>query len=250
MSETRTYAPLSALRAVPDPDSSLPPRADTIRVRALHGNSSRPALTARKIRALTALAAGATDLESARIASVSTKTIKSWRREPEFAKELHDLLLIQRERIEGILGRLAGEAEAVLRDALTALGDDGKTHHATRLRAAEAVLNTYVRISQKADHALAPPAGPLIVLPPGTQRMALALDDDDRSARQLPAAGVVGPPQAPDGLHLRRLAPGAGAAPPVAPDAMPIDVAPRDDESAESEQSTTTINPAAAREGA
>ncbi len=208
--------PLSALRAVADPDNRQAASDNLIRVRGRRGPYSGPAITARALRALTALAAGATDAEAARLASVSAKTIVKWRREPEFARELQGLLEIQRERIEGILATLSGECEQVLRDALNATDTETKSPaHAIRLRAAEGILGSYARIARRTEETQTQPTGPLIVLPPGTQRMALALDDGGDGRAQQP----VGPPSAPDGLHVQSL-----ALPTAPPDARPIDV--------------------------
>lgn len=231
--------PLAALRVVSGPGSggatAQPEAPNTIRVSSRPGKYSAAALGARQIRALVALASGATDEAAARVACVSQKTIVRWRRSPEFAQELQGLLVKQRERIEGILGALAAEAETVLRAALSALDDNGRPAHATRLRSAEGILSHYTRISQRIEAAPQAPVGPLIILPPGTQRMALALDAglDDRPR-------PVGPPQAPDGLFL---------SPCVAPpDDGPIDVTPlAEGERVESESSLQPTQPPEAR---
>lgn len=139
-------------------------------------------LKPKQLKALVALAAGATDEKAADVAGVSRPTIAKWRRLPAFSAALQDHLRLQRDRIQGILGALVQDSERVIRDAMSATKDDGATDHATRLRAAEASLSNYNRIAQRVEQGAAGAAGPLIVLPPGTQRMALMLDDGGAAA--------------------------------------------------------------------
>jgi hypothetical protein len=144
-------------------------------------------LTARQLRVLAALAAGLTEERAAALGKCTTAAIHRWRKWPAFAQELDRLLVQQRDRVQAMLGTLAQEAEAILRAAQGATTDDGAPAHNIRLRAAEAVLSNFVRISQRAAEASAPPSGPLIVLPPGTQRMALAVETAPSQPHQAPS---------------------------------------------------------------
>ncbi len=173
-------------------------------------------LSARQINALAGLASGLTDARAAELAHTTPSTIAKWRKLPAFVAELDNLLRFQRDRVQGLLGVLAQESETVIRDALGAVGDDGKAPaHGTRLRAAEAALSTYERISKRASEMQAPPLGPLIVLPVGTRRMALAVDTGPGPAGSLPAGPAV------DVTPPVELAPVAVTLEPPAPEGLP-----------------------------
>lgn len=143
-------------------------------------------LTPRQLRAIAALAAGGTAADAAKAARCSPATVNVWRRLPAFGAELDRLLTYQRDRVQATLGALFDKARQALEDALQATAD-GQALHPVRLRAVETILSTFERISKRAEALPLGAAGPLIVLPPGTQRMALAVSTDAEPPPERPA---------------------------------------------------------------
>lgn len=103
-------------------------------------------LTARQVRALEKLAAGARIAEAARAAHVSVSTVKRWLADDAFRAELDKL---QTESLQILARRLAalGDAAAgALQDAL-----DASQPVSTRLRAATVVFDRLVTVYEFAD---------------------------------------------------------------------------------------------------
>jgi hypothetical protein len=135
-------------------------------------------LKPKQIKALAALASGLSDAEAGALCKAAPSTVHAWRRLPAFSSELDRLLRIQRDRIQAALGSCAERAVTRLSEALDAVDPEtGMALQGVRLRAAETTLGNFARVSQRqVDAGMTLPAGPLIVLPAGTQRIALVAD--------------------------------------------------------------------------
>jgi hypothetical protein len=139
---------------------------------------SDTSLKPKQIKALAALASGLSDAEAGALCKAAASTVHAWRRQPAFSSELDRLLRIQRDRIQAALGSCAERAVTRLSEALDAVDPEtGMALQGVRLRAAETTLGNFARVSQRlVDAGMTLPAGPLIVLPAGTQRIALVAD--------------------------------------------------------------------------
>jgi hypothetical protein len=140
--------------------------------------SGDTSLKPKQIKALAALASGLSDAEAGALCKAAASTVHAWRRLPAFSSELDRLLRIQRDRIQAALGSCAERAVTRLSEALDAVDPEtGMALQGVRLRAAETTLGNFARVSQRqVDAGMTLPAGPLIVLPAGTQRIALVAD--------------------------------------------------------------------------
>jgi hypothetical protein len=159
--------------------------------------SGDTSLKPKQIKALAALAAGLSDAEAGALCKAAPSTVHAWRRLPAFSSELDRLLRIQRDRIQAALGSCAERAVTRLSEALDAVDPEtGMALQGVRLRAAETTLGNFARVSQRqVDAGMTLPAGPLIVLPAGTQRIALVADTGPAQPAGDGGHGQAQPPQ-------------------------------------------------------
>lgn len=91
-----------------------------------------------QLKAIAALASGASVIDAAAQAGVDRSTLYRWKEIPEFAAELNRTRAEQADAIRGELRALAGTAVKTIRTIL----DDPTTAPGVRLRASLAVLET------------------------------------------------------------------------------------------------------------